>query len=223
MVLAGGKDFESKTTPSDGPYYQTAYLIGRDESILGRYYKQRLMPIGEYCPGQYYFPELRQVVNVEDLFLPGSDPSPLVTSSGAKLGVLICYEDIVASVARDSVRNGAEVLIAIINASRFESPIALEQHLRLAHLRSIENRRYFLRTAGTGITCIIDPCGRMVARAPIGQEATLTAEIPLLTHRTLNSRLGDFLPWLGLIGLFAVPLWDSWRPKPFEPSDKRAV
>lgn len=201
MVLAGGKDFDSRTTPEDGPYFQTAYLIDRDETILGRYYKRRLMPIGEYCPGQYYFPELRQVVNVDDLFVPGNDPKPLVTREGAKLGVLICYEDIVASVARDSVRHGAELLITIINASRFESPIALEQHMRLALLRAVENRRYFLRTAGTGVTCVIDPCGRIIDRAPIGEKATLLADVPLLTTRTLNSYLGDFLPWLCVVGL----------------------
>jgi apolipoprotein N-acyltransferase len=108
---------------------------------------------------------------------------------------MMCYEDMIPDVAQTLVRDGAEVLVVLINGTAFENPIALRQHRQLACFRALENRRFFLRTASTGSTCVIDPLGRCVAELPVQTEAVLQADVAMLHGRTLFSRTGNLLGW----------------------------
>ncbi|MDW8039336.1 MAG: apolipoprotein N-acyltransferase, partial [Thermoguttaceae bacterium] len=139
-LLAGGRSFSDGAT-QEGPFYQTAFLVEPDETIRGRYHKRALMPWGEYIPGQDIFPVFREWIGLADIFITGDDPTPLELSNGVRVGVLMCYEDMVPQYARDSVAAGADVLVSLINGSAFENPLALEQHFQLSLLRAVENRR----------------------------------------------------------------------------------
>ncbi len=188
-VLAGGKLF-SPGANQDGPFFQASFLVGPDQTIAGRYLKRTLMPFGEYIPGAKMFPVLGRLFGLDDVFLTGNEPVTLELPDGAKVGLLMCYDDMVAVNARKSVAAGAEVLITLANGSAFENPLALEQHMRLALLRAVENRRYFARCAATGVSCIIAPTGEVVARVDTDVEATLTGNLALLDGRTAYNRFG---------------------------------
>ena len=98
----------------------------------------------------------------------------------------------VADNASASVREGAECLIALVNGSAFVDPDTLLQHLHLAQLRTIENRRAMIRCAATGVTCLIHPDGRIVEQLPIGNDGLLTVEVPLEQGLTFYTRYGDW-------------------------------
>ena len=193
-LLAGGKLYRPDAT-EDGPYSMTAFLISPSQQILGRYKKRTLLPFGEYVPGQAYFPAIRQWATLREVLEAGTDPQPLVAEGGAKLGVLICYEDILPGNARETVAAGAEVLFSLIQGAAFKNPLTLKQHQRLAVLRAVENRRYFARCASTGETCVIDPTGRLIAELPPHTEGVLTADLALLRGRTCYNLIGDLFPW----------------------------
>ena len=207
-LLVGGKSYEPGRR-DDGPYFQTAFLLQPDESISGRYLKRTLMPIGEYVPGQQFFPALMRMANLDDSLETGNNASPLLLKSGARVGVLICYEDTVAANARQTVVRGAQVLFSIMNASAFENPLTLEQHMRLSLLRAVENRRYFARCAATGVSCFITATGKIVQRADANADATLVAELPLIDDLTIYTRFGFlFTPvCLILTILFVILHW----------------
>jgi apolipoprotein N-acyltransferase len=189
----GGRDI--------GPYLNMGFLIAPNKSIIGRYTKRTLMPIGEYFPGEDWLPAVRQWAAIDRVRRRGTSAAPLEHPNGTQLGVLICYEDMSRENCRSTVATGAECLIALINASGFRSPFTLEQHFRLAQLRAVENRRSFVRCAATGVTCFVDPTGRIVSRVDTGGDKVLLATVPLFDHQTVYTRYGEWFSWLCILGV----------------------
>lgn len=204
-LVAGGKSYEPGRSDA-GPFFQTAYLIRPDETIVDRYIKRTLMPIGEYIPGQTVFPATRAWVDLSEPIMTGTDPRPLQLSDGTRAGTLMCYEDMVAKNARDTVAAGAELLICLINGSAFENPLILEQHMRLALLRAVENRRVLARCAATGVSCVIAPTGQMTARVAPQSEASMVARLPRVQQLTVFTRYGHLFPWLCMASVAYLPL-----------------
>jgi apolipoprotein N-acyltransferase len=204
-LLVGGKTFEPGAGDA-GPYYQTAYLIDPDGTFRGRYHKRALMPIGEFMPLESTYPELHKWAQLSQQAAWGMCHAPLVAGGGVRIGALLCYEDIVPEMSRRTVAQGAELLVSLINASAFADPLALEQHLRLARLRSVENRRMLIRCAGTGISCGIAPTGEIVTRLPPDEEGSLVVEADLMSGQTVCNRAGYLFPHFAAcaLGLLAI-------------------
>lgn len=194
-LLAGGKTYADGGRDC-GPYCNTAFLINPEKSIVGRYVKRTLMPVGEYLPGESFLPSARQWAALESSLVRGTSDAPISTAEGRKVGTLICYEDMIASNARRTVFAGAELLVAIINGSGFRDEDTLAQHQRLAMLRAVENRRGMVRCAATGVTCYIAPTGRIEKQLPTGVDGELVAAVPLMTQLTFYTRYGEWFAWL---------------------------
>jgi apolipoprotein N-acyltransferase len=217
-LLAGGKTYEPSLRDK-GPYKNTAMLINQQYRIVGRYVKRTLMPIGEYVPWEKWFPRLRDWAAVTVELIRGTDDRPLVLSNNTRVGVLVCYEDMVAENASSSVREGAECLVALVNGSAFKDHDTLKQHLALARMRTIENRRSLIRCAATGITCLVHPDGEIHQSLPMSTEGVLLAEVPLIQQTTFYTRHGNWLAKsLTLVSLALVYLsWWKRAPKPVDP------
>lgn len=194
-LLAGAKTYQPGNKKS-GPYLNTAMLIDPDQSIIDRYVKRALMPIGEYMPGEQLYPELRAMANIRKMIVPGADADPVQVAGIAKPGVLICYEDLVTWTARSTVAQGADCLVALINASAFTNPLTLDQHYRLAMLRSVENRRALVRCSATGVTGVVSPTGELLASLPCRTEAALVQSVPRMQGITFYTRFGDAFAYL---------------------------
>jgi apolipoprotein N-acyltransferase len=211
-LLVGGKTFEPGAGNA-GPYYQTAFLIDTEGEFRGRYHKRELMPIGEYMPLEQTYPELHDWVQLSEQAAWGTSDVPLQGHGGVPIGTLLCYEEIVSEMARRSVAQGAELLVSLINASAFKEPLALEQHLRLATLRSIENRRTLIRCSGTGVSCCINPMGQVMTRLEANTEGQFVVEAQLNTGRTIYNRFGYLFPHLAaaLLVAMAVKNRSAWQ------------
>lgn len=196
--------------------YQSAILIDREEQIVGRYHKRHLMPFGEYVPGRDWFPELRHHFPMDADFSVGPGATVLPLADKARLGVMLCYEDMVPSAAASLVDNSANVLFSLINGSSFRAPLTLLQHRLLAQQRAVENRRCLVRCAATGETCVISPLGTITARLPLHRQDTLVAEVPLIDRRAAGAGLGQVFPWTCASVLALVVIRRLWnRPSAF--------
>lgn len=184
--------------------YQSALLIDCEESMIGRYDKRHLMPFGEYVPGGDQFPQLRLYFPMQDEFDVGRAATVMPCGEQARLGVMLCYEDMVPGAAMSLVRNSANVLVSLINGAAFTEPLTLAQHRLLAQLRTVESRRCLLRCAATGETCVISPVGTILARLPLHTKEVLTAEVPLLEGQTLYRVIGPAFPMLCGLALAAI-------------------
>ena len=192
-LLAGAKGYDAGRG-EDGPFYQTSLLVRPDEQIVARYRKRALMPLGEYIPGQRTLPWLRELFGLEEPLRAGDDPRPVRLTGGVRVGVLMCYEDMVPRHARETVRAGAQLLVCLLNGSAFPSKLTLEQHMRLAQLRAIENRRYFIRCGATGISCVIAPSGALLERQPALAESATVGHVYLLDAPTIFTQHGHLFP-----------------------------
>jgi apolipoprotein N-acyltransferase len=194
-VLAAGRTYQENAAP-EGPYRMTAFLIDGNENIRGTYSKRTLLPIGEYVPGQTKFPSLRNWAALHEVIEPGTSHAAIASPAGPRLGVVICYEDLLRENARKTVQSGAEVLFSLINDSAFENPLTLEQHNRLSIMRSVENRRYFFRCAGTGVSCAIAPTGEVLKQLGPEEEGIIVQQATLHQYQTIYTRYGEVFPRL---------------------------
>ena len=115
---------------------------------------------------------------------------------GGPFGVFICYEAVFPNEVRRFVQNGAQLLINISDDGWFGRSSARTQHLAMARVRAVENRRWLLRDTNNGFTVSVDPYGRIVANMPPDIRGQLDAPYAFRSDRTLYTRWGDWLPWL---------------------------
>jgi apolipoprotein N-acyltransferase len=194
----------------EGPTNSAAMLNPQGE-VVSRYDKMHLVPFGEYVPFKrlLFFAEslTRQVGD----FMPGAEYtlSPL---DRHRISTAICYESIFPDLVRQFVKRGSELLVVITNDGWFGESSAPFQHLRMGVVRSVENRRYMVRVANTGISAIIDPYGRIVGRTPIGVRTTLDGTVRYRSDRTFYTQYGDVFAYANaLVALAAV--YDRRRSK----------
>jgi apolipoprotein N-acyltransferase len=191
------------------PYNSAAVLnsIGQRTFL---YDKIHLVPFGEYEP----FPLIHQVVTSvsEEVggFRKGRERNVGRFSNGSTFSIFICYEAIYAGEIRQFANNGAQLLINISNDGWFGKSEAAEQHLRMARVRAVENRRWLIRDTNSGITAAIDPYGN-VTRA-MQRDTRAAADLPydFRTDKTLYSRFGDWFAWM-CVGVSAILVLLTFR------------
>ena len=201
-LLSGAPYFQKTDSTID--LYNSALLVNTDGS-KSLYYKQHLVPFGEYIPLADLLPLPDPLVESVGNFSSGKSATPL--SAGlAHLGILICFESIFPELARREVENGANLLVNITNDAWFGRSSASIQHLSMAVLRAVENRRSLARAANTGISCFIDPSGRITQKTELFVEAGVTGSPLLLSNTTFFTRTGHLFPLFCLTALLAVLL-----------------
>ena len=175
-----------------------AVLIDRSGNWGGRYEKQHLVPFGEYLPLQRWLRFLGPLVYAVGSLRPGDAEQSLLAAPAHGLppfGVSICYEVIFPQIARSQVRRGARFLATITNDAWYGTTSGPYQHFAMARMRAIENRRWLVRAANTGVSGVVDPWGRVLQRSHLETEALITARIEPLDGLTVYARLGDSFAW----------------------------
>jgi apolipoprotein N-acyltransferase len=203
-LIYGALTFERNLqAPKGYASYNGAILRSELGEVLGNYAKIVLMPFGEFLPFESTFPWLRDLSPATGNFQRGVSLEPLVLGN-VRSSALICYEDLVAELAREGVRRGGNLLVNLTNDAWYGDTLALWQHQWLAQWRAIEFRRSLLRATNTGLTSVTLPDGRMLSHLPTFAEGVLVEEVPLLEVRTVYSYLGDefFILLLALFALF---------------------
>lgn len=186
-------------------YYNTALCLQPDGSYT-TYYKMHLVPFGEYTPYKKIFFFIDQLTHTIGEMTPGKEYT-LHDYQGYKFASPICYEIIFPSLVRKLVRHGASFLSTITNDGWYGLTSAPHQHFNIAIFRAVENRRFLLRAATTGVSGLIDPYGRVVAKTPIMVKTLLVGQAYPINSSTPYTRFGDILPAVGLtISLFSFIL-----------------
>jgi apolipoprotein N-acyltransferase len=122
------------------------------------------------------------------------------------LSTAICYEIVYPDLVRRFVADGSELLTTITNDAWFGRSTAPYQHFEQASMRAIENGRYLVRAANTGISGIVDPYGRVVAASQIFEPAVILGDVRFLRSRTLYTRIGDAFAYACIIATLAMVL-----------------
>jgi len=172
--------------------YNSIYVIDHDGNVLSTYDKLHLVPFGEYLPFQDWLEKLglQQLTKVEGGFIPGTRRRALELPNAPRALPLICYEAIFpGDVASGADRPGW--IVNLTNDGWFGISTGPYQHLQQVRLRAIEQGLPVVRAANTGISAVIDPSGRLVARLGLGLEGVLDSGLPSALPPTIYARAGD--------------------------------
>jgi apolipoprotein N-acyltransferase len=184
--------------------FNSAVIVSPTGEWTGRYDKVHLVPFGEYLPFPSLFSFAGGLSKEVGEFEPGGSRVPL-DATDEKLGVFICYESVFPDDVRQFAGQGAQVFVNISNDGWYGDSGAWSQHVNQTRMRAIENERWVLSAANTGLTGSIDPYGRMVVRAPRKDRTTLVAPYALTYVTTFYSRHGDWFAMLcAIISLGAL-------------------
>lgn len=189
--------------------YNTAFLVDGEGKLLGSYDKTHLLAFGEYIPFGDTFPWLYDLSPHSGRFTPGSRLEP-IPFRGRRIGVLICYEDVLPGFVRD-LMNAADphLLVNMTNDAWFGDTTEPQIHLALSVFRAVEHRRWLVRATNSGVTAIVDPSGRVVARTGQMTRESLLATVRWLGGKTAYRVLGDWPGWISLLAVAyaAVRMW----------------
>ena len=172
--------------------YNSIYVIDHDGSVLSIYDKLHLVPFGEFLPFQDWMEKagLTQLTKVQGGYIAGTRRRSLDIPGAPRALPLICYEAIFpGNVAERDDRPGW--IVNLTNDGWFGISTGPYQHLQQARMRAIEEGLPVVRAANTGISAVIDPMGRIVARLGLGIEGVLDASLPAAAAPTVYARFGN--------------------------------
>jgi apolipoprotein N-acyltransferase len=161
--------------------YNSIFFISPTKGLIDRFDKTHLIP---------YF---------ENFFTPGNQIDKVFHSDIGNFGGMICYESAFNHIAQAIVNKGAEALFILADDGGMKQSTLPLLHKATIIFRAVENKRYTVYAANSGISMIIDPYGRIIKQTKLFEKAILKGKIKLSSQKTLFSRYGNFFSVICLI------------------------
>ncbi|MCB2204216.1 apolipoprotein N-acyltransferase [bacterium] len=195
--------------------YNSALLLEPGDVNPQIYHKSRLTPLSERIPYLDMLPFLQDAltwgVGISN-WGQGNDTTVFhMRHEREDIGVwaMICYETLYPSFVAGFAERGAEAFCVITNDGWFGPSSGPYQLMQYTVLRAVENRRAVARCANNGVSCFIDPYGRVSQPTPLYTRLGIVGTIPLIREQTFYTRHGDWFPFgisviAGFIILFTI-------------------
>jgi apolipoprotein N-acyltransferase len=208
--------------------YNSAILLepGKTKDEYQIHKKVKLVPFSEHAPFQRYLPFMKKLVSWGVGISSWNPGDSLILFNykygkiNTKFATLICFESVFSDYVSRGVKKGAEFLVIITNDGWWGNNAGPVQHEQFAVLRAVENRKWIIRAAQTGISCFIDPLGNIYDTIPYDTEGMAVREIYANNEQTFYSRHGDLIGlisyWIVILGLILCILlyiYSKMRPK----------
>lgn len=197
-----GGFYSYKIFDSDTLFYNTAFMI-KKSAIPQLYHKSKLVIGVEKMPFQEYFSFLKKW----NLNFGGYSTSLVTDSSrnvfvstdkSLKIAPVICYESVYGEFVSSFIEQGANCIAVITNDAWWGDTPGYMQHLMHSQLRAIENRKYVVRSANTGISCFINAKGEIVDHLKPWKEGVLQGNITTNDVSTFYCKNGDLIGKIAL-------------------------
>lgn len=227
--------------------YNSTLLFNSNGDFLGYYSKLHLVPFAELIPGKnnpIVKKILRKLINFSSGWdkgdgityfdIPCTKLSPYcenpvkvisadldsgenIYKTKVRVATPVCFDDSFTDAMRPLFLNGAELFINLSDDSWSCKKSSEIQHFVIASYRSIEYRTTMIRSTNAGVSCVIDPTGRILSSLPLFESCAQAYDVPVYARQiTLYARLGDWLPLLCII-FFLISSWFMY--KTFTPTD----
>ncbi|BDS11267.1 apolipoprotein N-acyltransferase [Aureispira anguillae] len=187
--------------------HNAAIQLNTESQSIPYYKKSKLVPGAESMPYigniSFFKSLILDLGGAPGLSLGTQDQRAVFSSKYGKVGPLICYESIYGDYVTDYVKEGAEALFVITNDGWWDNSIGHRQHLYLSSLRAIENRRYVVRSANTGISCFINSRGDVYRASNYDEPIAIRDDIYLNDKTTFYTRYGDLIGRVSIL----VSIW----------------
>jgi apolipoprotein N-acyltransferase len=195
--------------PGAGPIraWNSVEAIDPSGRIVSTFDKFHLVPFGEYVPLRSWIP-IEAIAGGGFDFMAGPGPATMTVPGLPLVGPLVCYEVIFpGAVIAPDTRPG--LLLNVTNDAWFGDSAGPRQHFAAARLRAVEEGLPLVRAAGTGISAIVDPYGRILARLDLNRQGVVAGPLPEALPPTLFARLGNGLALALAAAVAALGLWQG--------------
>ena len=169
-------------------YYNAVITLGDEPAF---YYKQHLVPYGEYLPLRWLIGDALDALAVPNAdFSRGTDSQPLLQAAGYPVSTSVCFEVVFGEqIIRDLPE--AAMLVNVSNDAWFGDSLAPHQHLEMARVRAVETGRPMLRATNTGISAIINQRGEVEQQSEQFEIAVVRGSVIPMQGATPYVRLGN--------------------------------
>ncbi|WP_338462654.1 apolipoprotein N-acyltransferase [Synechococcus elongatus IITB7] len=195
--------------PQGDRYRQSLLALEPGGAIAGRYDKVRLVPLGEYIPGERWFGRWLQRLSPIQLGMQAGRLDQRFQTPVGQVAASICYELVFPDVLRSQVQRGATWILSAANLDPYSEQL-MNQHLALAALRAAETDRWVVQVTNTGYSALINPLGQVQWRSQSRIFMTQAVRMAQRSSQTPYVRWGDsVIPIL----LASTVIWLGWRQR----------
>jgi predicted amidohydrolase len=187
-----------------GPIFNQAVVLDRLGAVVDVYRKTHLVPYGEYIPWKPVVGWISALEQIGYELAPGERVHTVSAPGLPPFGTPICFENSFPALDRELVHEGATFLVVLTNNASYAETAASAQQLQMSRMRAIEDGRWVVHAAVSGISAFIDPTGRTYDRTPLFRPILIRRTIRASTSRTLSVRLGDWVPIASIAAVLAL-------------------
>jgi apolipoprotein N-acyltransferase len=186
-----------------GEVWNSIEAVDGDGRIRAAYDKAHLVPFGEYVPFRSVLP-LKKIVPGNIDLSPGPGPQTVTLPGLAPFSPSVCYEAIFPGAAIDRAARPAWIF-NVTNDAWYGRSSGPYQHFAIARTRAVEEGLPLVRVANNGISGVVDPTGRVLARTNLDDVTYADIALPAAAPPTLYARFGDLI-FLALLVIGCVPV-----------------
>jgi apolipoprotein N-acyltransferase len=201
-VITGAVRANPPPEPVEQVWNSLEAVDGEGE-IVARYDKAHLVPFGEYIPFRHVLP-LQKITPGNLDYTAGPGPRTIELPGLPPFAPLICYEVIFPGAVVDEDRR-PDWMLNITNDAWYGRSSGPYQHFAIARTRAVEEGLPLVRVANNGISGVVDPVGRVVARVDLDTVGYADLPLPAAAKETLYARGGDW-SFLALLFIGVLPV-----------------
>ena len=193
-------------------YYESynAAAIFDTGGLVQSYHKSRLVPGVETLPFflRFLTPLFEKFGGTTGGYTGQPERDPLRTTNGSFIiAPAVCYESIYGEFLSGFSKNGADLIAIITNDGWWGNTPGHLQHRDYARLRAVETGHWVVRSANTGISCVIDPHGRIRESLPWITAGVIKTKVPATSELTFYTRYGDCISKLAAALTILLFVW----------------
>ncbi len=185
--------------PIQKKYFENyGIFINKDGGITGQYLKQHPVPFGEYIPFRKYLEWIPPLALVPRDMIRG-DSQKIFIVNDVKISSVISFEGSFQRYIRNSVQDGAELVVILTNQASYGESGMSDQFILMSRANAISNGRPIVHAAITGKSAFIDHKGRVISKTELFETGILTEKIEVTQTETPYSKYGNYLNYIFIV------------------------
>ena len=185
--------------PVQKEYFENyGIFINREGEIVDQYLKQHPVPFGEYIPFRKYLDWIPPLALVPRDMIRG-DGQKIFMVNDTKISTVISFEGSFQRYIRNSVLDGAELVVILTNQASYGESGMSDQFILMSRANAISNERPIVHAAITGKSAFIDHNGKVISITELFETTTLTEKLEVRQTETPYSKYGNYLNYIFII------------------------
>ena len=185
--------------PVQKEYFENyGIFINREGEVVDQYLKQHPVPFGEYIPFRKYLEWIPPLALVPRDMIRG-DGQKIFMVNDTKISTVISFEGSFQRYIRNSVLDGAELVVILTNQASYGESGMSDQFILMSRANAISNDRPIVHAAITGKSAFIDHNGKVISKTELFETTTLNEKLEVRQTETPYSKYGNYLNYIFII------------------------